>query len=787
MTTSLTEDFAFCEMALPRVSRSFALSIQALPKDLRDAVGVAYLLCRVVDTVEDDPRFARRRDPHFDRFDRALDEAARATDAASAAATDFVSEATQAGLGATEAEVELIAGAASVFRVYGSLPAASRAAVFPHVAEMSKGMREYAARADEAPSLRRLRDLADLERYCYYVAGTVGGLLTSLFMASLPEATQRTILPPGDAQAEARLRERATSFGLGLQLVNIVKDIAGDFERGDCFMPESVAREHGFVMEDLLAESARRPALAAVRQLCERARKHLDAAVEYTLFWKATDEGRDAVKAVRLFCAVPLALAYATLREVEDGRDTLRVGRAPTVSRALVGDVFGTASAKADDDEALVALFERCRRGAIGRTARPPEPAGASGGAPPASTEDDARVTDSNVKVSASGMETKQPGLQPERSFDGKVFVTGGAGHLGANLVHRLLAEGRDVRVLLEPTGNNAAIDAIEAATGKKLDRFMGDLRDPIAMNRALEGCETAFHVAARVSTLDATSQGLRDLYDVNVIGTANLLAAARKQSVKRVVVSGSFSAVGYDAVDPSKAADESVPFYPFDEHLPYGRTKVQVEHEALKAVVDGLDVVIATSCAILGPWDYIPSRMGRTLCDFANGKLGAYLPGGFEFVAAKDIADGHVRAMSRGRTGQKYILSTEFLTVDQIMDIFEEVSGRPRPKLRLPAGVMAQVANVSHFVLSTFFPQVPQRFTPGAVRILRMQRHADTTKAETELGYKRGDIRAAIHEAYADFARRGLVPKGPTSVAAAATSPKIDRDAKASEKEAAA
>jgi nucleoside-diphosphate-sugar epimerase len=118
---------------------------------------------------------------------------------------------------------------------------------------------------------------------------------------------------------------------------------------------------------------------------------------------------------------------------------------------------------------------------------------------------------------------------------------------------------------------------------------------------------------------------------------------------------------------------------------------------------------------------------------------------------------------MKHGRAGQRYILSTEFMTVDKILDIFEDVSGKPRPKVRLPAPVMAGVAEVSSFVLTKFFPKVPQRFTPGAVRILRMQRHADLTKAKTELGYAPTSIRSAIEEAYADFARRGLMPNSKT------------------------
>src|SRR5262249_46511777 len=142
---------------------------------------------------------------------------------------------------------------------------------------------------------------------------------------------------------------------------------------------------------------------------------------------------------------------------------------------------------------------------------------------------------------------------QPERSFTGKVFITGAAGHLGANLLHRLLTDGRDVRALLRPGDNNEAVDAIEQATGRRVERAMGGLRDLDVLRRGLDGCETAFHVAAKVSTISGSADDLRDLFECNVLGTANVLRAAREAGVKRVVVSGSFSAVGYDEKDPSK------------------------------------------------------------------------------------------------------------------------------------------------------------------------------------------------------------------------------------------
>lgn len=340
-----------------------------------------------------------------------------------------------------------------------------------------------------------------------------------------------------------------------------------------------------------------------------------------------------------------------------------------------------------------------------------------------------------------------------ERNFGGKVLVTGSAGHVGANLAHRLHKDGQDVRAMLRQGSVNTAVDSID------VERVFCDLRDLEATRRAVRGCQTIYHVAARLQTSEATPADEREIWECNVLGTQNLLLAAREAGVERVVVTGSLSAVGYDPAAPHKATNERAPFYPFEQHLAYGHTKVLVELEALRAMADGLDVVIATSVAVLGPNDHKPSRMGKLLVDFANGKLPAYLPGGFEFVSARDLVEGHVLAMKRGRTGQKYTIATEFLTVDDIMGLYEEVSGRPRPRLKLDPRVMAGFAEIAAPFMKTFFPGTPPRFTPAAVRILRQQRRTDITKARTELGYEPTSMRRAIHEAYADFARRGLVP----------------------------
>lgn len=331
----------------------------------------------------------------------------------------------------------------------------------------------------------------------------------------------------------------------------------------------------------------------------------------------------------------------------------------------------------------------------------------------------------------------------------GKVLVTGSTGHLGANLVRRLLEDGVDIRVLVRPGRDQTALD------GLAVERVEGDLRDPEAVSRAVKGCAQVYHCAALVSTIEGNAAHKRDVFDTNVQGTRHILDSAVRHGVDKVVVSGSLSATGYDGDRPSH---EDMPFYPFDRHLPYGFTKHLVEHHCLQAHANGLNVVVATSCAIVGPHDYAPSRIGRVLIDYAHGKLRAYIPGGFEFVSTRDIAEGHVLAMAKGRSGQKYIISTAYATVDDLLDLFGEVTGKPKPRLRLPPPVMAAIAEVADKTWFRTFPNQPRRFTPAAVRLLSMKRRADHGKARTELGYLPTPLKDAIRDAYDDFVRRGVI-----------------------------
>ncbi len=346
----------------------------------------------------------------------------------------------------------------------------------------------------------------------------------------------------------------------------------------------------------------------------------------------------------------------------------------------------------------------------------------------------------------------------------GKILVTGGSGHVGANLVRRLLADGEDVRCLVAPHLNNKGLE------GLPIERVEGDLRDPEAVRRAVDGCARVFHVAAKVSTHSPSPKEEREIWDINVGGTRNIMKSSLETGVARVVLTGSFSATGYDPDDPSKPSHEDMPFYPFARWLPYSRTKVLAELETLRWTVRGLDAVIATSCAVIGPNDFLPSRLGGVICDYSNNKLRAYIPGGFDFVATDDLVQGHLLAMEKGRRGEKYTFSTEFLTLGELLDTIGEVSGNKKRLPELPVNVMAGIAKVYYGLAARFFPDVPQRLTPAAIEILKTQRRADLTKAREELGYRPGNIRDAIRRAYEFFVDEGMIERSHVAVPTAST-----------------
>ena len=340
------ESVAFCRAILPSVSRTFALSIRLLPGALNDAVLVSYLLCRIADTIEDDhSATVERKSALLHTLLAALDDP-RAALTLAAAGDELVA--------GENAHVELVRGARHVIAVYDSLAERPRARVRHWVTEMVRGMEKFVRLY---PHGIRVRSLDEYKEYCYYVAGTVGNLLTDLWHEHSAAI--------GIEEYRALWR-RCREFGEALQTVNILKDIAWDAAHENAiYVPEDSLRAHGSSHRTLLDPAYIERNHAAVQELIALAWRDLDEALEYFVTLP-----RRALR-IRAFCLLPLLFACATLRELNDSRAMLRPGGTVKISRREVRALMATGLLVVGSNAAVRWLAARVRRRPFLPGARP--------------------------------------------------------------------------------------------------------------------------------------------------------------------------------------------------------------------------------------------------------------------------------------------------------------------------------------------------------------------------------------------------------------------------------
>ncbi len=314
-------------------------------------------------------------------------------------------------------------------------------------------------------------------------------------------------------------------------------------------------------------------------------------------------------------------------------------------------------------------------------------------------------------------------------------LVTGANGFLGSHVARLLTERGERVRVLLRPTSQTKLLEDL------KVERVSGDLRDRDSLDRALAGVSTVYHVAAdyRLWARDP-----REIYESNVGGTRNLLAAAGRAKVEKLVYT---STVGTVAVPRGGGLPDENTITSIEEMIgTYKRSKWLAEQEARKAAAAGLPVVIVNPTTPVGPGDAKPTPTGRIIVDFLNGRMPGYVDTGLNFVAVEDAAQGHLLAAEGGRIGERYILGGENLTLKQALEILSQVSGRPAPRVRIPYGV-ALAAGYADAVLSRLIGREPQIPLEG-VRMARHTMFVSTEKARAKLGFSAGPVAAAFERA---------------------------------------
>ncbi|MGN2392490.1 phytoene/squalene synthase family protein [Pelomicrobium sp. G1] len=327
-------DLQYQDRILAGVSRTFALTIPELPAWLRIAVGNAYLLCRIADTVEDDPHL-----PVEDKL-RFLRRFARVVEGREPGEAFAAELSARLSPRASPAERDLVAHTARVVAIARAFAAPQRAAIERCVRVMTEGMARFQAQGGS----RGLETLADLDGYCYCVAGVVGEMLTELFCQRIQELAPR----------REELRQLALSFGQGLQMTNILKDVWEDRSRGACWLPRAVFEERGCDLGALTPGEAgfRR----GMEYLIGVARWHLERALDYTLFVPKREEG------IRRFCLWALGMAVLTLANLK-GRLAFSRGDQVKISRGAVRATVAITSLCAGSNGALRLLFRWAARG----------------------------------------------------------------------------------------------------------------------------------------------------------------------------------------------------------------------------------------------------------------------------------------------------------------------------------------------------------------------------------------------------------------------------------------
>ncbi|HEY1212106.1 MAG TPA: hopanoid-associated sugar epimerase [Bryobacteraceae bacterium] len=314
-------------------------------------------------------------------------------------------------------------------------------------------------------------------------------------------------------------------------------------------------------------------------------------------------------------------------------------------------------------------------------------------------------------------------------------LVTGASGFLGWHIASLLVARGYKVRALCRPASQIRDLDA---------ERIEGDLRDLGTLERAVQGCQLIFHAAADYRLW---ARNPNELYQSNVKGTQNLLQAAERAGVERIVYT---STVGCIGIPKTGVGDEATPVSIDDMTGHYKRSKWLAEQVALDRARAGAPVVIVNPTAPIGDHDCKPTPTGRIILDFLNDKLPVFIDTGLNLVDVRDVAFGHLLAAERGRPGERYILGCENLTLEQILGRLAQIAGKPAPKAKLPyaAAYAAGVASTAWAELTGQSPRAPLE----GVKMARKKMFVDHAKATRELGYTPGPVNTALERAVCWF-----------------------------------
>jgi dihydroflavonol-4-reductase len=322
-----------------------------------------------------------------------------------------------------------------------------------------------------------------------------------------------------------------------------------------------------------------------------------------------------------------------------------------------------------------------------------------------------------------------------------RVFLTGATGFVGANLARLLLAKGYQVKALVRP---HSCLDNLK---NLDVEIVFGNLNNP-DLDSQMQDCQVLFHVAACYSLW----QSDRDLlYRNNILGTHNILACAKKAQIERTVYTSSVAAIGVGK--NGQAVDETYQS-PVNKLIGYyKKSKYYGEQEAIAAARSGQDIVIVNPSTPIGAWDIKPTPTGETIVRFLERKMPFYVDTGLNLIDVEDVAWGHLLALEKGQSGDRYILGNQNLTFKQILDRLAQITGLPAPQKTIPYWIPYTVAWLEEKVLAPLGKK-PSISIDG-VKMSRQKMFYNSDKAVTQLGLPQSSIDAALTKAVNWFQNR--------------------------------
>lgn len=332
-------------------------------------------------------------------------------------------------------------------------------------------------------------------------------------------------------------------------------------------------------------------------------------------------------------------------------------------------------------------------------------------------------------------------------------LVTGGLGFIGQHLVDQLLSRGYEVRILDldQPKIHREGVDYVTA-----------NITDCSAVTQAMRGVDQVFHLAANAGLWSPRKQ---DFIQINQTGTRNIMQAAMDVGVNRVVHCSTESIL--KSVHPQRRrqsqeeteTDESVQLTLEDMAGAYCRGKFLAEQEALAAARQGLPVVIVNPTVPIGPGDRRITPPTRMMLGFLNGDYPAYLNSTLNVIDARDVALGHILAAEKGIAGERYILGHVNLTLGELLEQLEALTGLPMPKRQIPYWLALTVSAIQELIADTVTHQPPQAPLTG-VRLARSPMRFANTRAQAELGLTFRPLTDSLNDAIADYQARHLLKR---------------------------